>query len=189
MHIELREALLKLGQNKAAANHYEHALNLLEKEMDAKPSQRFVDFIKKIQSNSVRNNDLDLIDIEKNLEDEISSGALYCSIDYFKFLLNLQKRRSLRNDHNDYICVLTVNGNEDRGLKDLFQVLESSLRKGDVFTSWNENQVLILLHDVKENGIEIVRERLINNIREKTKISRNEISIGFQPIASEVLSF
>ncbi|HHZ02829.1 MAG TPA: hypothetical protein GX396_07850 [Tissierellia bacterium] len=194
IHIEMMEALLKLGQGKAAANHYDHALNMLEKELDAKPSQRFIDFIKKIQSNSSHKSDLNIIDIKRNLEEEIPLGAMSCSIDYFKFLFNLQKRKALRNNQHDYLCILTINREDygqfnNKGLKDILKVLERSLRKGDAFAQWNENQVLILLHDVKEDGIETVKERLLNNIREYARISLNSISIIFQPLATEALSF
>lgn len=193
IHIELMEALLRTGNNKSALNHYEYSLNMLEKELDAKPSQRFTDFIKKIHNNAPRKNDLDISEIRKNLEDGISEGAMYCSLEYFKFLFNIQKRKSLRNNENDYLCIITINRNKSsfyepvtkNGINDIFMVLEKSLRKGDVFTSWNENQILIMLHDVKNNGTEIIQERLTNNLKEYTKTSTNEIRMIFQPLCSE----
>jgi DNA-binding SARP family transcriptional activator len=109
IHIELMEALLKIGQNKSAMQHYEYALNMLEKELDAKPSAKFISFNNKIQNYSTRNSDLDIAAIEKNLEEESSEGAMYCSLDYFKFLFNIQKRKSLRNNEYDYLCTITIN--------------------------------------------------------------------------------
>lgn len=193
IHIELMEALLKIGQNKSAMQHYEYALNMLEKELDAKPSAKFISFNNKIQNYSTRNSDLDIAAIEKNLEEESSEGAMYCSLDYFKFLFNIQKRKSLRNNEYDYLCTITINRSDNnyyepeikKGLSDIFSVLERTLRKGDVFTCWNDNQILVMLHDVKENGTEIIKERLINNLREYTRINRNEIRMIFQPILME----
>lgn len=193
IHIELMEALLIIGQHKSALNHYEYALNMLEKELDAKPSPKFIDYINKIQNYSLRNSDLDAKAIKKNLEEEPADGAMYCSIDYFKFLFNLQKRKSLRNNENDYLCIITINRSGNiyyepelkKSLGDIFLVIEKSLRKGDVFTSWNENQILIILHDVKEEGTEVIKERLVNNLRDYTKINRNEIQVLFQPIYME----
>ena len=157
IHIELMEALLRIGRNKSAMNHYEYSLSMLEKELDAKPSSKFMSFAKKMNNNSSRKSDLDIEEINKNLEQEPLVGAMYCSLDYFKFLINIQKRKSLRKNENDYLCIITINRNEDnyyksielnKGVSDVFSVLEKSLRKGDVFTSWNENQILIMLHDV-----------------------------------------
>jgi hypothetical protein len=132
--------------------------------------------------------------INKNLEEEeYPMGAMYCSIDYFKFLFNIQKRKCLRNNENDYLCIITINreANDypeleaENYLDDIFLVLEMSLRKGDVFTSWNENQILILLHDVRENGPEVIKERLTEKLRDYTKINKSEISMIFQPLFSE----
>ena len=194
IHIELMEALLKIGQNKSAMQHYEYALNMLEKEYDAKPSSKFVNFIKKISNYTSRKSDLDIDSIKKNLDEELSIGAMYCSLDYFKFLFNTQKRKSLRNNENDYLCIININRDEDnynesielkKSISDVFLVLEKSLRKGDVFTSWNENQILIILHNVRINGIETIKERLKKNLKEYTKISRNEIGMVFQPLFLE----
>lgn len=184
IHIELMEALLRIGQNKSAMNHYEYSINMLEKELDAKPSQRFTDFIKKIQNNISRKNDLDITAIRKNLEEGVVAGAMYCSLEYFKFLFNIQKRKSLRNNEQDYICIITINHNET-SISDVFLVLEKSLRKGDVFTSWNENQILVMLHDVKNNGTEVIQNRLINNLKDYTKLNGNEIRMVFQPLLLE----
>lgn len=194
IHIELMEALLRIGQNKAAINHYEYALNMLEKEFDAKPSRKFTDFIKKAQNNSSRKSDLDILAIKKNLEEEPPTSAMYCSIDYFKFLFNIQKRKSQRNNQNDYLCIATINRNDEsyndsiefnKGLNDMFFALERTLRKGDVFTSWNENQILIMLHDVNESGTDIIEGRLLDSLKKYTKISRNEIGMVFHPLFSK----
>ena len=193
IHIEMMEALLKIGQHKSAMHHYEYALNMLERELDAKPSAKFLNFINRIQNYSSRNGDLDIAAINKNLEYEISEGAMYCSFEYFKFLFNLQKRKSIRNNEYDYLLSITINDNNNnykeheikKSLRDVLSVLEKSLRKGDVFTCWNDNQILVILHDVKENGTEIIKERLTNNFRNYTSINRNEIRMIFQPINME----
>jgi DNA-binding SARP family transcriptional activator len=194
IHIEMMEALLRIGQSKLAYNHYEYALNMLEKELGAKPTPKFMNFIKRINNYSSRKIDLDIEAINKNLDAEPSMGAMYCNFEYFKFLFNIQKRKSVRNNENDYLCIININRYEsnyyksielNKGLSDVFLVLEKSLRKGDVFTSWNENQILIMLHNVIGNGTEIIKERLINNLMEYTRISKNEINIIFQPLISD----
>jgi len=193
IHIELMEALLKIGQNKSAMQHYEYALNMLEKELGAKPSAKFVNFINRIQNYTSRNGDFDIEAINKSLEEELSKGAMYCSLEYFKFLFNLQKRKSKRNNEYDYLLSITINENNNNyekyeiknSLSAVFSVLEKSLRKGDVFTCWNDNHILVMLHDVKENGTETIKERLINNLRNYTRINGNEIKMIFQPVSLE----
>ena len=185
IHIELIEALLKIGQNKSAMQHYEYALNMLEKELDAKPSAKFINYINIIQNYTSRNNDLDIEAINKSLEEELPEGAMYCSLEYFKFLFNLQKRKSKRNNEYDYLLSIMINSNNNKSINDVFSVLKKSLRKCDVFTSLNDNQILVMLHNVKENGTETIKERLTDNLINYTRINRNEIRLIFQPVSME----
>ena len=185
IHIELIEALLKIGQNKSAMQHYEYALNMLEKELDAKPSAKFINYINIIQNYTSRNNDLDIEAINKSLEEELPEGAMYCSLEYFKFLFNLQKRKSKRNNEYDYLLSIMINSNNNKSINDVFSVLKKSLRKCDVFTSLNDNQILVMLHNVKENGTETIKERLTDNLINYTRINRNEIRLIFQHVSME----
>ncbi|MEA5095452.1 MAG: bacterial transcriptional activator domain-containing protein [Sedimentibacter saalensis] len=192
IHINLMEAMLNLGQSKAAMNHYEYALNLLEREMDAKPSNRFMDLQKKIRNNSHRNTDIDMSSIKMELEDAEDNGAMHCNFEYFKFLFNLQKRKSIRNNEYDYLCIINFNlrgfQNYDSLTsisRELVMLLKTTLRKGDAFTFWNDSQILIMLHDVRGDGVNIIEDRIESNIKSCLKINENEINIIFQPLVSE----
>jgi DNA-binding SARP family transcriptional activator len=192
IHINLIEAMLNLGQAKAATNHYEYSLNLIEREMDAKPSNRFIDLQKKIHNNSHRNTDIDLNSIKMQLEDAAENGAMHCNFEYFKFLFNLQKRKSIRNNEYDYLCIINFNKrnmyNHDSlaGIsREWAMLLQTTLRKGDVFTFWNDSQILIMLHDVRGDGVSVIENRISNNMKKYLKINENEINMIFQPLVSE----
>jgi DNA-binding SARP family transcriptional activator len=192
IHINLIEAMLNLGQAKAATNHYEYSLNLLEREMDAKPSNRFIELQKKIHNNSHRNTDIDLNSIKMQLEDAAENGAMHCNFEYFKFLFNLQKRKSIRNNEYDYLCIINFNKrnmyNHDSlaGIsREWAMLLQTTLRKGDVFTFWNDSQILIMLHDVRGDGVMVIENRIAENMKNYLKINENEINMIFQPLVSE----
>ena len=194
IHINLMEAMLKLGQSKAAMNHYEYAGNLLVKEMDAKPSTRFTDLFIKIQNNSHRNSDIDISSIKMQLQEDAISGAMHCNFEYFKFLFNLQKRKSTRNNEYDYLCIINFNhrGYKNYDTKETNKIsrewavlLETTLRKGDVFTFWNDSQILIMLHDVKGDGISVIENRIIKNMKNYARVNENDINMIFQPLVSE----
>lgn len=194
IHINLMEAMLKHGQQKNALNHYEYSLNLLEKELDSKPSSVFIDMGNRIQNYSSRMNDVDLESISKKLDEGAVYGAMYCNIEFFKFLFNLQKRKSLRNDENDYLCIINLNQKKDKNYdsKDFrkyskywTELLVNSLRKGDVFTFWNDNQILIMLNNVRGEGIKEIESRVHSNLRKNNKINKNNINMIFQPLISE----
>lgn len=194
IHINLMEAMLKLGQSKAATNHYEYAINLLEKEMDAKPSAKFTEILKKAQNNTSRNGNIDISSIKMKLEDGPATGAMHCNFEYFKFLFNIQKRKSGRNNEYDYLCIINYNRRgynyydpeeSSKCSNDWAKLLKNSLRKGDAFTFWNDSQILIMLHDVRGEGVQVIQDRIANNLSDYTKINKNEINMVFQPLVSE----
>ncbi|MGB4438571.1 MAG: BTAD domain-containing putative transcriptional regulator [Sedimentibacter sp.] len=196
IHMKLMEAMMKLGQVKATMNHYDYAVNLLEKEMGAKPSSQFMDFPKKIRNNASRNGNIDIKSIKKNLENESEEGAMYCDFEYFRFVFNMQKRKSARNNQNDYLCIINFNRKSDNyyDISELTKcknawvsLLKNLLRKGDVFTFWNDNQILIIFYDLKSDGIQRIEDRIKNKSVEYIQISSSEINMIFQPLVSEAV--
>lgn len=194
IHIALMESMTKLGKTKSAMDHYSYAVNLLEKEMDVRPSSKFTDSLDKIRNNFSQNKDIDFLDIIRELDFETSTGAINCDFEHFKFLFNIQKRKSLRNNEYDYLSIITLGGIEDKPkslekssklLSNLTRLLMYSLRKGDVFTFWNDNQVLIMLHDVREDGTKKIEERIRDNLKNYTKIKNKDLYIDFQALISE----
>jgi len=196
IHISLIEAMTKLGKTKGAKDHYIYAVNFLEKEMNIKPSNKFLNSLDKIQNNVMQENDINFTHITEKLEFVESPGAINCDIEHFKFLFNIQRGKALRNNENDYISIITLVGVEDqyksleessRLTSDLSRLLMFSLRKGDIFTFWNENQILIMFHNVIEEGIKSIEERIRNNLNKYTKISNKNLHIDFQPLIKDNL--
>lgn len=185
IHINLMEAMLMQGQQKNALNHYEYSLNLLIKELDAKPSVNFTGMIDKIQNYSKMGEQVDIESVNRNLEEKELLGAMQCNIESFKFLFNLQKRKSLRDNENDYLCIVNINQNKKNSAKELAGLMRNSLRKGDVFAFWNQNQVLLMLHNVRDDGIKKIEHRIYNNLKDYTKLKNNDIDMIFQPLLSE----
>ncbi len=182
IHINLMEAMLQQGQQKNAINHYEYSMKLLMRELDIKPSTMFTEMFNKIQNHVSKDNPVDFNSISSELEDENLLGAMQCNRDSFKFLLNLQKRKSFRNDENDYLCIMNINDNSSRKSKELSEILRYSLRKGDVFTYWNQSQILMILHDVKDGGIAVVRDRIYTKIRNSSLINERDVSFSFKSL-------
>lgn len=185
IHINLMEAMLKQGQQKSALNHYEYAINLLEKEMDSKPSTSFMEMQGKIQNYNAKKEVIEIGNVSMDLEDGNMYGAMQCSIESFKFLFNIQKRKSLRNDESDYICIININQSKIKNTKELSDLFRNSLRKGDVFTFWNQNQVLLMLHDVQGDGIKKIENRIYNNLKTYTKLNRSDVNMTFQSLMAE----
>lgn len=188
LHIYLMEAMLKLGQITNAKNHYDYAAGLIEKEVGVKTSQGLVNIHRKILNYLSEKTDIDISNIGGKLEETQLGGALYCDLDYFKFLYNIQKRKAKRNNQDDLISLITLKYHDtkyseieiNKWVNIMTKLLRSSLRSVDAFTFWNDSQILILLNDVKENGKEIIE----NRIRERLNNSY-DIEIKFKPLSSE----
>ncbi len=189
IHENLIESMINLGQYKSALNHHEYAYKLIEKEMDAKPSTHFINFINNIQNQPSRKNNIDIDSIKNDFDEGIICGALCCDLAYFKVLYNLEKRKSSRKNENNYLCIINCTCKKNKGVDIWSSLLEKTLRKGDVFAFWNENQILILLYNVKENGINIIIKRIYSNIENYPEINKDEVKIVFQPIYKENESY
>jgi two-component SAPR family response regulator len=193
IHISLVDAMIALGQNKSAMRHYEHTVSLLEKEMGANPSAKFTDLQRKIQNTSSNKAEIGILEVKNKLDEPGKGGAMCCEFEYFKFMFNVQKRKALRNDESDYFGLITlrheINRNYDAREMTMWsnsmrKLLESSLRKGDVFTFWNDCQILIMLHNVRGDGISIIKERIRKNMKTYNNLNTN-VSMMFQPLTSE----
>ncbi|WP_326910366.1 BTAD domain-containing putative transcriptional regulator [Sedimentibacter sp. MB31-C6] len=194
IHISLMKSLKKIGQTKSALDHYKYTVSLFEREMGTKPSKKVTDFLGKIKNNNSNeeNEEIDILNARNNLEDDTKDGAMYCDIEHFKFLYNIQKRKSIRNNENDFLSIITLKGEgkyyEARDLNKWSNIMKdllmNSLRKGDVFTFWNEKQVLIMLHNIKSDGINKIENRIKNHLNESIIYKPYDISIKFKQILS-----
>ncbi len=193
VHIHLLKAMLKIGQSKKAMDHYEYIEMLLHKEMDMEPSPALKSMFRKIQSHFVEKGELDIIRLEDQLEEGPDSGALICEYEYFKFLYNIQKRKSLRTNESDYVALVTLAKSKiprhdqteiEKWSNNMTKVLSKSLRKGDVFSFWNDTQLLIMLHNISNEGLNVVESRIKKNLYLYGKESYMDMQIKFQPIQS-----
>lgn len=191
IHIYLMEAMLKQGQIKNAMSHYEYTSEMLESEMGVKTSVAMKDINRKIQNHFIDKSETDIANIKKKLDKESIIETQLCDGDYFRYLFNIQKKRSLRDQIPSFFGLIKLEdenmGQEEQKhwVKAMTTTLEDSLRKGDAFSFWNETQILLILNESKEEGLEAVENRIRNNL--KSENQHFKINIKFLPITSENL--
>ena len=64
-------------------------------------------------------------------------------------------------------------------------ILLKSLRKGDIFTFWNDSQILIILHDIQGGCFNKVEDRIRKNMRDYINFNSYKTSITFLPLNSD----
>jgi tetratricopeptide (TPR) repeat protein len=188
IHICLMEGMLKQGQFTNVLNHYEYIVNLLKKEMGISSSPKLDKFYKKIKSTISEKKKMTIIDIWNKIEFEEPKGAMQCDFSDFKIIVDNQRRKGERNLEDDYISIVTLDIEEEDGSmtslwgEEMVSILQNSLRKGDVFTFWNDKQILILLHEVKKHALLKIEKRLKEKIMKRPKIARLKFTLEYKPL-------
>lgn len=196
LHLYFIQALIELGDVKGALSHYNYITSLLYKELGVKPSAAMRSLYRQIQQAMVDNHETNLILIEKKLtDDDDMDGALYCDIDYFRFLYQLERRKSLRKDRDSpgFLGLITVSETKQPltdsvakvVMKDLIHILQLYLRRGDVFSLWNQTQILLLLSVQQRIDIDTIARRLYNRFQEITSHVQVKVDIRFEPLSHE----
>ena len=194
LHIYLIEAMLKSGQIKTAMSHYEYISSLISKELGVKSTPGLRNIYRKIQSYYEEKSEGDIKNIITKLEESTLDGALLCDSDYFRFLFNIEKRKCLRSNTNEYMSLITLkykNGKEGISKESnkysltIARVLEKSLRKGDIFSFWNDTQLLVMLHEAKEEYLNKIEMRIRDNFSSNVKTDECKIDVEFFSITAD----
>lgn len=181
IHIYLMEAFLKIGQIKDAKIHYEY-MTFLSSEEILEKSSALKDINRKIQMNLIERDKTDIRNIKMKLNGDDASEALLCDFDYFRFLFNIQKKKRNIEKEKNFLTLITLNDDlnpdELKLWKDaISKVLKKTLRWGDVFTFWNDFQILIILQEVKDDGIVKIEKRIQDNIEAEFKNIEYNVAI------------
>lgn len=188
LNIYFLEALINLGYREHAFNHYQYLTSRLYKEMNRAPSDEMRQLYRKLRYDSFQKESIEISYIDEELSyDKEIEGAFLCELDYFKFLYNLEKRRNLRaKEKKSFIGTITLGNSSEIVLKkniyanvmeQLKKTMRSTLRKGDVYAIWNENQMVFILYNIKEEDTLTVKERIIKEFSLNNKDINLNISI------------
>ncbi len=176
LHLLYLEALLQQGKVSQARSHYEFISDLFYKELGVKPTPEMKRFYRQIKERS-ENPGKHFLNLRELLQEaENAQGAFYCEVDYFKHLCKVERRRVGRENRPVHVGLLSIEAKDelapDRELlaatmPEVCSILESSLRKGDVFTRWSDYQYAVLLPGTTQEQAEMVFERANKRIREQ----------------------
>lgn len=166
-HLNLIEALLGSDEKRQALEHYEYISQFYEVELGLKPSIEMREIYKKIlqAQNTIVSDD----DLETLLGENIPlKNAFFCEPEVFKSIYELEQRRSERSANNFSICVLTVPNNrgesyakKENRMNRVVRHMMYQLRKGDIMTRWNQQQLLLLLPEVDIVTMKMVVKRVL----------------------------
>ncbi|MCF6465838.1 AfsR/SARP family transcriptional regulator [Clostridium sp. Cult2] len=193
LNIYFIEALINKNEKKYALSHYEYITSKLYREMNIRPSQEMKILYRRLMESFEDSKYIEISHIDERLgEHKEKQGALFCEPDYFTFLYNLEKRRNIRaGEKGSFVGTITINpsknieANDDlylQPMKDLEGIIYTLLRKGDVFSIWNRNQITFILYDIEYKNIFLVENRILSKFNSINKDKRIYLDIKTKPI-------
>ena len=198
LHVFFLEALLELGEYKHALSHYNYITGRMFREMSVKPSPVLKGMYRRIVAGDKNIHSTDISVLTRNFSfDDDMEGALFCDLEYFRTIYNLEERRSLRAQNKEFLGLVTVTTESPGVLQNklgeatetLKAVLKESLRRGDVFTQWNRHQMIILLTDAQRDALELISRRIRKRFKDKMGQEGFSVDISFKPITFEKKPF
>jgi DNA-binding SARP family transcriptional activator len=178
-HVKFMETLLYLTEQRKAIEHYGYITNFYDREMGIKPSDEMKALYKKmLQTQQVIQSEEKLNEVlDSNM---IIENAFYCEPDVFKSIYELERRRNQRSGGSFSVGVITVNhkksytfSQKELKVAQLKQHLMTHLRKGDTFTRWNDEQLVVLLLGIDAESTDKVLNRVLGSSIDFATVSVN----------------
>lgn len=170
------DSLQKMERFEEAYELYKHTVQKYFDELGLPPSQKMLDKIQSMSIN-IRNRECELMDIKRSLDEGISNrGAYYCMYPSFVDAYRFITRTVERSGQSVFFMVCSVRYLDPKGRKSpkagdaLLKAIESTLRKGDIFSRYSNHQYLILLAGTQNENCEMIFERIRRMFK---KLNRN----------------
>lgn len=128
---------------------------------------------------------LDSFNSKNKNQKDIASGAFLCDKETFKIIYRIEKRRVQRSSVSVYLFQIKfLEENIDlkkrnKINKTLKKMLEKNFRLGDVICQWYDNYFLLILYNLKEENIKLIKNRISNNYK-KLNYNHDQIKIKFK---------
>ena len=188
LHACYIRAMIGLGNDRKAAEHYRHVAALLMTTLNVSPSAELQGLYAELVESGVDSGSMEPEMLVSDLwEDKRKRGAFLCSYRIFRETFQIEARRSNRSQHLLHLVLLHVtpltDSEADRRAVDSFQdILVNCLRSGDVVSRFQTNQYLVLVQTMQVEGPEIAISRVMEGAQKAGLNKRLEIRTKIQPI-------
>jgi DNA-binding SARP family transcriptional activator len=191
-HIYLMLAMMRQQKQAQALSHYSQVTDLFFRELGVKPSQEMRAIYKDIVK-TIHNVEDDIENIQEELKESgDSDGAFFCEYEVFRNLYRLEARTAARTGQSIFICLMTVdseNPGEELDLKvqskamvGLYEIIQRSLRKGDVFSRFSASQYVLMLPNLTFENCEMVMARITKKYKQNYRPKGVAIVSKVQPL-------
>lgn len=173
------EALIAMGSTKEAILFYEETEKLLIDELGVTVPQRMVDMMGELRK-QVRNKEDSMREVLLQLNEEPEvRGPYECTYLSFRKHYHMISRMIERTGQNAWLILYTITDGKGYALnagerakelqEELCLSIRKTLRKGDMFTRYSNNQCLLLLMELKQDDCRKVVERIGSNLKNTSR--------------------
>ncbi|RAK10623.1 DNA-binding SARP family transcriptional activator [Halanaerobium saccharolyticum] len=168
------KALVKLGRIAEAINSYKKCEKILKEELDVLPGQKLKEEYHRIRMNQ---DILEDIEVDLNENPVLSSGAMFCNMEVFNKIFELEIRYVKRFKKEFVLMIIDFNNVElELSLQKITEKVGNKLRTGDVVSILN-NKVYILLRDMSLVNSGIIMTRFNQFYKELGLVKKPSIDI------------
>lgn len=186
------QALQYLGKFDSAYDLYVNTVDQYEEKLGLPLDEDTLKFVQQM-GNYVLNDAAPIDVIKDQLEEkEDKVGAFYCSypsfIDAYRYISRMIERsgQSVFLMICEYIYFNPMKQKSPKASELLKSSIGMSLRKGDSYTKYNNNQFLILLMGAKEEDCELIFNRIRKNFKKKNRNSNCDLTYFASTIQNTV---
>jgi DNA-binding SARP family transcriptional activator len=171
--------LYQLGKVKEAVREYDFATTLLFDELGISPSAEMLALYEEMTQTLHSAADSLHAILEDLNENIMEKGAYYCNYQVFANIYRIVVRHSERSGRSAFVALIDFEAREE--IKDgkkqtdsgaLFNAVQTSLRRGDVFARYSPTQFIVLLMDINQENSKKVMARISDRFYKQSKSRR-----------------
>ena len=192
VHRYLLKALIKQEKQQQALSHYGFVTDLFFRELGVSPSTEMRELYREMVK-SVHDVVIDIGIIQEDLKESGElGGAFYCEYEVFKNLYRLEARTAARTGQSIFVALLTIESEvsgtmievrqQSHVMDYLFELIQSSLRKGDVFAKFSAAQYVLMLPTLTYENCDMVMGRIIKRFRQANRAKSITIRAKIHPL-------
>lgn len=187
---EQANCLQNMGRYEEAYQLYQKTVQLYFRESGLPPSQKMLDQIQ-VMGESLRHQSKSVEEIQNTMEEAgEKAGAYYCEYPSFTDLYRLICREIDRTGQSVYLMMCSVRYLDSAGRRSpnagaiLFDAVEHSLRKGDIFTRYSGLQYLILLPGTTRENCDAIFERIRKYFKRRNRNYNCDLDYNVSSVVS-----
>lgn len=190
-HRYLILSLIRQGKQSQAMSHYSQVTELFFRELGVSPSASTRALYREI-AKTTHDVEIDLNIVKEDLEEsDRTNGAFYCEYEVFKNLYRLEARTAARSGQSIFISLVTIEDTDgellevkmqNKVMDNLYGIIQSSLRKGDVFARFSASQYVLMLPALSFENCSMVMDRIAKRFRHIHRNKNVSVFVKVQPL-------